>query len=139
MPKKQKLNLKVGIQTYQILTNNDGVCIPSLSSILIAVPCTQLESQQDINKFVPLPSSAQCSKMGKKFNAYFSQINLVSLSRVFSQSPPIFIFQTATYDIYPHMTSLVRLRGTLVMVMRIKNDLKNITTRYFKNRHASQK
>ena len=29
--------LKLGIQTYQILTNDDEVCIPSLSSILIAV------------------------------------------------------------------------------------------------------
>ena len=27
-------------------------------------------------------------------------------------NPPLLIFQTATYDIYPHMTSLVRLRGT---------------------------
>ena len=29
--------LKLGIQTYQILTNDDKVCIPSLSSILLAV------------------------------------------------------------------------------------------------------
>ena len=29
--------LKLGIQTYQILTNDDEVCIPSLSSILLAV------------------------------------------------------------------------------------------------------
>ena len=29
--------LKLGIQTYQILTNEDEVCIPSLSSILLAV------------------------------------------------------------------------------------------------------
>ena len=32
-----KLALKLGIQTYQILTNNDEVCIPYLSSILLAV------------------------------------------------------------------------------------------------------
>ena len=32
-----KLALKLGIQTYQILTNDDEVCIPSLSSILLAV------------------------------------------------------------------------------------------------------
>ena len=32
-----KLALKLGIQTYQILTNHDEVCISSLSSILIAV------------------------------------------------------------------------------------------------------
>ena len=29
--------LKLGIQTYLILTNNDDVCISSLSSILLAV------------------------------------------------------------------------------------------------------
>ena len=29
--------LKLGIQTYQLWTNDDEVCIPSLSSILIAV------------------------------------------------------------------------------------------------------
>ena len=32
-----KLALKLGIQTYQILTSDDEVCIPSLSSILLAV------------------------------------------------------------------------------------------------------
>ena len=37
MPKNKKLALKLGIQTYQILTNNDEVCIPSVSSILLAV------------------------------------------------------------------------------------------------------
>ena len=30
--------LNSGIQNYQILTNDDEVCIPSLSSILLAVP-----------------------------------------------------------------------------------------------------
>ena len=35
--KYKKLALNLGIQTYQILTNDDKVCIPSLSSILIAV------------------------------------------------------------------------------------------------------
>ena len=29
--------LNAGIQTYQILTNDDEVCIPSLSNILLAV------------------------------------------------------------------------------------------------------
>ena len=29
--------LKLGIQTYQVLTNNDEVCIQSLSIILLAV------------------------------------------------------------------------------------------------------
>ena len=37
-PKNKKLVLNLGIQTYQILTNDDEVCIPSLSSILLAVP-----------------------------------------------------------------------------------------------------
>ena len=31
------LYVNSGIQTYQILTNNDEVCIPSLSSIVLAV------------------------------------------------------------------------------------------------------
>ena len=33
---KNKFALKLGIQTYQILTNDDEVCIPRLSSILLA-------------------------------------------------------------------------------------------------------
>ena len=37
MQKNKKLALKLGIQTYQILTNYDEVCIPSRSSILLAV------------------------------------------------------------------------------------------------------
>ena len=38
MPKKnKKLALTSGIQTYQTLTNDDEVCIRSLSSILLAV------------------------------------------------------------------------------------------------------
>ena len=37
MQKNKKLALKLGIQTYKILTNDDDVCIPSLSSILLAV------------------------------------------------------------------------------------------------------
>ena len=35
--KDKKLALKLGIQTYQILTNHDEVCVPSLSSIFLAV------------------------------------------------------------------------------------------------------
>ena len=35
--KKRNLSLKLGIQTYQILTKVDDVCIPNLSSILLAV------------------------------------------------------------------------------------------------------
>ena len=37
MPKNKKLALKLGTQAYQILANDDEVCIPSLSSILLAV------------------------------------------------------------------------------------------------------
>jgi hypothetical protein len=37
MPKNKKLDFNSGIQTYQILTNDDEVCIPSRSSILLAV------------------------------------------------------------------------------------------------------
>ena len=35
--KNKKFALRLGIQTYQIMTNDDEVCIPSISSILIAV------------------------------------------------------------------------------------------------------
>ena len=37
MPKNKKLALRLGIQTCQIMTNDDEVCIPSLSSIFLAV------------------------------------------------------------------------------------------------------
>ena len=37
MQKYKKLALDLGPQTYQIFTNDDEVCIPSLSSILLAV------------------------------------------------------------------------------------------------------
>ena len=43
--KNKKLALNSGIETNQILTNDDEVCIPRLSSILLAV----LESIQDLN------------------------------------------------------------------------------------------
>ena len=33
--------LELGIQTYQILTNDDEVCIPCLSSIILAVVILQ--------------------------------------------------------------------------------------------------
>ena len=35
--KNKKLTLRLGIQTYQILTNDGEVCIPNLSSIFLAV------------------------------------------------------------------------------------------------------
>ena len=37
MPKKLEIGFKIVMQTYQILTNDDEVCIPSLCSILLAV------------------------------------------------------------------------------------------------------
>ena len=37
MPWNKKLALNSGIQTYQISTNDGEVCIPSLSSNLLAV------------------------------------------------------------------------------------------------------
>ena len=48
--------LKLGIQTYQILTKDDKVCIPSLSSILLAVSnmwdtnnCKQYEKYETLH------------------------------------------------------------------------------------------
>ena len=52
--KNEKLALKLGIQTYQILTNDDEVCIPSLSSILLAV-------QKSLSMKCPLPSWELCN------------------------------------------------------------------------------
>ena len=40
MPKNKKLALELGIQTCQILTNDDEVCIPSLSNISLAIQGT---------------------------------------------------------------------------------------------------
>ena len=52
--KNKKLALELGMQTYQIFRNDDEVCIPSISNILLAVlprgwllllvylPCTQI-------------------------------------------------------------------------------------------------
>ena len=49
MPKNKKLTLNSGIQTYQILTNNDEVCIQSLSSILLAVKTSFWQDSQKEN------------------------------------------------------------------------------------------
>ena len=38
MPKNKKFALNSGIQTNQILTNDDEVCIQRRSSILLALP-----------------------------------------------------------------------------------------------------
>ena len=43
MPKNKKLALNSGIQTYQILTNDDEVCIPS---ILLAVICGRFSDRR---------------------------------------------------------------------------------------------
>ena len=48
---KKKIALKLGIQTYQILTNDDEVCIPSLSSILLGCNLILLHSN-DKNRFI---------------------------------------------------------------------------------------
>ena len=40
MLKNKKLALELGIQTCEILTNDDEVCIPSLFNILLAVQGT---------------------------------------------------------------------------------------------------
>ena len=49
--KNKKLALNLGIQTYQNLTNDDEVCIPSLSSILLAVPKKITNMMQKLNRF----------------------------------------------------------------------------------------
>ena len=48
--KNKKLTLNSGIQTYQILTIDDEVCILSLSSILSAVPRIFLRNKILISK-----------------------------------------------------------------------------------------
>ena len=46
MPENRKLALNSGTKTYQILTNDDEVCIPSLSSILLAVICGRFSDRR---------------------------------------------------------------------------------------------
>ena len=41
--------LKLGIQTYQILTNDDEVCIQSLCSIFLAVYSMYFDGVKDIS------------------------------------------------------------------------------------------
>jgi hypothetical protein len=55
------LALKLGIQAYQILTDDDEVCIPSLSSIFLAV----LVRQKKISRsefFMILPTIISSEK-----------------------------------------------------------------------------
>ena len=61
--KDKKLALKLGIQTYQILTNVDEVCIPSLSSILLAVKCIW---QENGRKETMLPTQFKTKKLYSK-------------------------------------------------------------------------
>jgi hypothetical protein len=56
MPKNKKLALKLGIQTFQILTNNDEVCIPSLSSIFLAVIYVAIKSSKRKRRIIILGS-----------------------------------------------------------------------------------
>ena len=56
MPKK--LALKLGIQNHQILTNDDEVCIPSLSSL----SCMQIfyyKSKEDPSKMCQVVNNGQ--------------------------------------------------------------------------------
>ena len=47
----KKLALELGIQTYQILPNDDEVCIPSLSSIFLAVKhMKRIENENSTSK-----------------------------------------------------------------------------------------
>ena len=47
MSTNKKLALNSGIKTYQILTNDDKVCIPSLSSIILAVRAVMTSTYQE--------------------------------------------------------------------------------------------
>ena len=46
MPKNKKFAINSGMQTYQILTNDKEVCIPSLSSILLAGTAAESSKRQ---------------------------------------------------------------------------------------------
>ena len=54
MPKNKKLGLNSGIQNYQILTNDDEVCTPSLFSILLAKNSKEGTFLENLS---PFPSS----------------------------------------------------------------------------------
>ena len=51
MKQIKKMALKLGIETYQILINDDEVCIPRLSNILLAVNFP-MNSQLHMRSFV---------------------------------------------------------------------------------------
>ena len=77
--------LKLGIQTYQILTNDDEVCIPSLSSILLAVQSFWLheyrkQSGYIYNYFLIFTFSGLGNKKNKKIK---EDPSLVSQSLIY--------------------------------------------------------
>ena len=51
MPKKKKLALNSGIQTNQILTNDDEVCNPRLSNIFLAVVLMLMSNCQKLMEY----------------------------------------------------------------------------------------
>ena len=53
MPKKRNS----GIQTYQMFTNDDEVCIPSLSSIFLAVICVAIKNSK--RKYITSATNSQ--------------------------------------------------------------------------------
>ena len=57
MPKNKKLALNSGIKTNQVLTNDDEVCIPCLSSILLAVQALFTSS------YISLPAYISCEML----------------------------------------------------------------------------
>jgi hypothetical protein len=59
--KKNKLALKVGTQTYLILTTDDEVCIPSLSSIILAVTRMTSSCRYEANDDL-LKSTEECNR-----------------------------------------------------------------------------
>ena len=68
--------LKLGVQTYQILTNNDEDCIPSLSSILLAVSNFSTPSSNP-GLFNPRKLKNSCLKcLGLKKNLGLKSWNL---------------------------------------------------------------
>ena len=66
MPESKKLALKLRIQTYKILTKNYEVCIPSLSSILLAVQVTDLYFCQ-LSQKVLIDETLQYSPVSQYF------------------------------------------------------------------------
>ena len=62
MPKNKKLALNSRIQTYQIMKNDDDVCIPCLFSILLAV-----HMHSDLDCRIVSKKDFQTSFLGQEF------------------------------------------------------------------------